>query len=209
MAGRPADSITGNSIGTWDVTVRMHKPLLHRLHGMVERYCDLEDVWVDEEVDRLVRRNKLDANEALRRAEAAAIILRPGRWLRQDEVVEYLLLMRLVQPDVADLQGELEDPEVENQLRLPGRRLGSNNRKFDAGITVTLPVDMVLRARRAAWRLSPKGVEDKLLQLRVSFESGKITYHRYRTERAKLIGDVVTWSDLVRQAIEWYDAGPQ
>lgn len=151
----------------------------------------------------MVTSERLGQTTAERRAAAAAIELRPERWPGQDALLEQAIRERLARSDVAELQGPLEDPDDERALRLPGRRPGSPTRSFPARITATLPAAMIVSGRRAAWRLSG-GAEGDLRALLALYRNKEINQRAYRKARAPLLTTLVTWADLVREAIDDY-----
>jgi len=192
-------------IGTkWRVTVHLYTPQADRVRSWARSMQILEAEWVRAEARRLVTSEGLGQTAAERRAAAAAIELRPERWPSQDALLERAIRGRLARSDVAGLQGPLEDPEDERALRLPGRRPGSPTRSFPVKIAATLPAALIVSGRRAAWRLSG-GAEGDLRALLALYRNKKINQRAYRKGRAPLLTALVTWADLVREAIDGYE----
>jgi len=202
-----APSSTGNDVvtgGRWRVTLHVYQGQADRVNSWSQAMRTLEAEWVWAETRRLVAAEGLGHQKALRRASAAAVQLRPERWPVQDALLEQAIRARLAQPDVVDLQGPLEDPEADKALRLPGRRPGSPTRSFPAQIAVTLPVDLVVSGRRAAWRLSG-GAEEALRVLIAQYDNKEISQSAYRKARKPVVETLVTWADLVREAIDSHE----
>ena len=202
----PAADIDVDLGGTCRVAIMMHGHQAAKLAAVVGRFRELEAEWAEQEITRLVKDRQLEGQDARRIAAASAVALRPKLWPTQDIVLEQLIRARLTQPDVADLQGPLADPQEEKMLRLPGKRPGSATRRFSTEVGATLPVELVVAGRRAAWRLSG-GAESELRTLLAQRRNpeARMTQWAYRTVRKALVARIVTWADLVRDAIDRFE----
>lgn len=190
----------GERSGTARVTIAVRADMEQRLLRLAEHHrVELRRAWHADAETR--KRDGVPPGRARAAARAAVAAVRADRWPTLDTLVERAVRQRLTEPDLRELAGPLDDPAEEAELRLAGRWPGSGTENYHGQIAVTLPADLIDAGRRAAWRTSRPTIL-RLRELRTTCPR-----REYLQRRAEATGSVLTWADIVRQALDRYVTG--